>query len=151
MFRLISTTVSLAALLGFIAVGCGGSDSGGTTGGAGGTTTTAGTAAKGGSVSTGTTAVTGQGGATTATTTSKPPTGGTTTTAPTTPPLPKCGDGIANQDTEDCDGTDLRGATCDLAGAGATGTVSCDSQCKIDLTQCVTTSAEAGPDAYGDV
>ncbi len=51
---------------------------------------------------------------------------------------PVCGDGKKNASTEQCDGTDLDGATCQslLGDAKATGTVKCTSACAFDTTLC---------------
>jgi len=46
-----------------------------------------------------------------------------------------CGDGAIDAASEQCDRTDLGGATCLTAGFMA-GTVSCDATCHLDTTQC---------------
>ena len=46
-----------------------------------------------------------------------------------------CGDGIINQDTEECDGEDLGGATCETFGFNA-GVLSCTELCVYDPSQC---------------
>jgi hypothetical protein len=57
--------------------------------------------------------------------------------------VPFCGDGVANQTAEACDGADVRGATCGGLGLG-TGVVSCTSTCTLDTTGCT------GPPRCGD-
>ncbi|PKN47526.1 MAG: hypothetical protein CVU59_02585 [Deltaproteobacteria bacterium HGW-Deltaproteobacteria-17] len=47
---------------------------------------------------------------------------------------PPCGDGIA-QDPEECDGTDLAGATCELIGLGP-GTLECTGSCYLNTAGC---------------
>ena len=42
-----------------------------------------------------------------------------------------CGDGVAGSD-EECDGTDLKGATC----AAGTGLLLCNANCKLDHSEC---------------
>ncbi|MEE8526252.1 MAG: prenyltransferase/squalene oxidase repeat-containing protein, partial [Thermoanaerobaculia bacterium] len=49
--------------------------------------------------------------------------------------VPFCGDGIANQVDEACDGTDLTGLTCEDVGLGS-GTLSCSPQCTLDTLGC---------------
>ena len=46
-----------------------------------------------------------------------------------------CGDGVKNQDTEDCDGSDLNGWTCIGFGYDS-GTLDCTSSCKFDKSDC---------------
>jgi hypothetical protein len=54
----------------------------------------------------------------------------------TPPPEPQCGDGVA-EGSEECDGADLKGQTCDaVLGAGATGSVGCSADCKLVRDQC---------------
>lgn len=51
-----------------------------------------------------------------------------------------CGNG-ALEDAEECDGTDLGGATCDSVGLGFSGgTITCKPTCKLDTDLCVTDS-----------
>jgi Putative metal-binding motif/Prenyltransferase and squalene oxidase repeat len=57
--------------------------------------------------------------------------------------VPFCGDGVANQTAEACDGADVRGATCGGLGLG-TGVVACTSTCTLDTTGCT------GPPRCGD-
>ena len=53
-----------------------------------------------------------------------------------TPPPPQCGNGMA-EGSEECDGADLRGSTCETAlGSGATGAVACAADCKLVRDQC---------------
>lgn len=49
-----------------------------------------------------------------------------------------CGDGVANQASEDCDGGDLRKKTCAdaLSNAAAQGALACTAQCKLDASGC---------------
>lgn len=58
----------------------------------------------------------------------------------------KCGDGSKNTDTEQCDGSDLNGATCKsvLANTNATGTLKCTGACQFDQGGCTV------PDYCGD-
>ncbi len=52
-------------------------------------------------------------------------------------PQPVCGDGTRNQSTEQCDGSDLGGATCtSVLGAGYQGALSCDADCQLDSSGC---------------
>lgn len=111
--------VAGAALL---STGCGGS---GTDGGAGGGTTgqggAGGSAATGGSgADTGTGGVGGSGGNATG--------GGGG--------QPTCGNGVVDKP-EQCDGTNLSGATCASLGAVYGGTLACTSECAFDLSDCV--------------
>jgi len=46
-----------------------------------------------------------------------------------------CGDGVANQPSESCDLSDLRGATCTSLGLGG-GILSCAPDCNLDTSQC---------------
>jgi hypothetical protein len=48
---------------------------------------------------------------------------------------PHCGDDVRNQLSEDCDGTDLDGKTCQSFGYGS-GTLSCDGSCQFDKSSC---------------
>lgn len=57
--------------------------------------------------------------------------------------VPFCGDGLVNLASEACDGSDIKGATCDGLGLG-TGTVSCTSSCTLDTNAC------SGPPRCGD-
>ncbi len=57
--------------------------------------------------------------------------------------VPFCGDAVANQASEACDGTDLRGATCGSVGQG-TGTLACTASCTLDVSGC------SGPPRCGD-
>jgi hypothetical protein len=50
------------------------------------------------------------------------------------PPEPQCGDGIVGG-TEECDGTDLGGMSCESM--GATGTLRCSDDCTFDTCDCV--------------
>ena len=62
--------------------------------------------------------------------------GGTRTPTPVrTPPPAICGDGIV-EDGEDCDGTNLDGFTCDDFCIGATGTLTCTSDCFFSVASC---------------
>lgn len=54
--------------------------------------------------------------------------------------LPRCGDGVADS-AEDCDGSDLRGATCVTVGYAAAGTLACTGACEFSTAGCV---AECG-------
>ena len=65
----------------------------------------------------------------------------TTTTSTTTSPVsstttttvgPRCGDGVRNSISEECDGNDFGGATCASPG----GALVCTAQCTIDRSQC---------------
>ncbi len=47
----------------------------------------------------------------------------------------KCQDGIANQESEDCDGNDLRGRSCGSQGF-ENGTLSCNGNCRFNTTGC---------------
>jgi hypothetical protein len=49
--------------------------------------------------------------------------------------LPTCGDGAANLSSEECDGADLRGATCANLGCGS-GTLACLGTCVYDRSGC---------------
>jgi cysteine-rich repeat protein len=52
-------------------------------------------------------------------------------------PIAACGDGTKNQPTEQCDGTDIAGATCvGSVGTGSTGSVKCNPNCTLDTTGC---------------
>ncbi|GEM_PF-3087554 len=51
----------------------------------------------------------------------------------------RCGDGVANQLTEECDRNDLKGKTCQSFGYNS-GTLSCTADCKFD-SQCATTGS----------
>jgi hypothetical protein len=46
-----------------------------------------------------------------------------------------CGDGAANRDSEECDGTDFRGSTCASFGF-ASGFLQCTDDCRVDKSQC---------------
>jgi len=135
MLRLVYISIAIAVWTVPLAMGCdsGGSKSipldaavigaDGTTGGGGGATGTGGT----GGVKPGTG---GSGGA-----------GGVAGSSP----APYCGDNMING-SEQCDGTDLGGATCEsLAGTGLTGIVSCTNTCTYDDSQC----SAVGDAAYG--
>lgn len=61
-----------------------------------------------------------------------PTTTTTTTTRTIPPPPPTCGNGVIDAPTEECDGTDLGGRTCDCSG----GILACTSKCKIDYARC---------------
>lgn len=52
-----------------------------------------------------------------------------------------CGDGAANRDPEECDGTDFRGNTCASFGF-ASGFLQCTADCRIDTSQCAGFSIE---------
>jgi len=54
---------------------------------------------------------------------------------PTPPPQPQCGNGVA-EGSEECDGADLKGLTCDAVLAGASGTLGCSADCKLVRDQC---------------
>ncbi|MBX3229162.1 MAG: hypothetical protein KIT84_02415 [Labilithrix sp.] len=54
--------------------------------------------------------------------------------AATPAPAPACGDGRLDPG-EECEGFDLRGATCDALGL-AVGTLACNAECKLDTTGC---------------
>ena len=51
------------------------------------------------------------------------------------PEEPRCGDGIVNQQSEQCDGTNLSGQTCVTKGFSS-GVLSCNSQCQFNTSQC---------------
>ncbi|HEY2387178.1 MAG TPA: hypothetical protein VGK30_09470 [Candidatus Binatia bacterium] len=62
--------------------------------------------------------------------------GATRTPTPVrTPPPAVCGNGIV-EDGEDCDGTNLDGFTCDDFCVGATGTLTCTSDCFLTVASC---------------
>lgn len=65
-------------------------------------------------------------------------------------PLPVCGDGLV-QGTEECDGNDLAGQSCDAM--GATGTLRCTAACTFDTCDCTWEDFEqpgCGPAVCGD-
>jgi len=47
-----------------------------------------------------------------------------------------CGDGVANQSSEQCDGADLGGSTCHSMPGFDFGTLSCNANCTLNTTQC---------------
>lgn len=52
-------------------------------------------------------------------------------------PLSTCGNGVVDEQTEECDGTDLFGFDCSsAAGSPGTGVLACGSDCKFDLSGC---------------
>lgn len=57
------------------------------------------------------------------------------TTVPPPPPEPRCGDAVINTDAEQCEGSDLNGATCQSLGFD-TGTLSCTDACILSTTLC---------------
>lgn len=59
----------------------------------------------------------------------------TSDTSATSDPLAECGNGAA-EDGEECDGTDLNGATCESLGQ-APGALGCTAGCIFDVTSCV--------------
>lgn len=62
--------------------------------------------------------------------------GGTTPPPPPPPPPPQlCGNGVINSG-EQCDGTNLNGYTCSTLGGYTGGTLSCNSNCTFNTTQC---------------
>jgi hypothetical protein len=56
---------------------------------------------------------------------------------------PECGDGVINVAGEHCDGAALDGQTC--ASFGLFGTLSCSSECTVDLSACTTCPAPSIP------
>ena len=56
---------------------------------------------------------------------------------------PTCGDNVA-QGTEECDGTDLGGVTCDDLIPGTIGTVLCSGTCFYNTSGCIATTGEIG-------
>jgi hypothetical protein len=60
-------------------------------------------------------------------------------------PLAYCGDGVVNQNAEECDGSDLTGETC-LSLGYVGGSLSCTPNCKFDRTTCI----EVPPRVCGD-
>jgi hypothetical protein len=56
---------------------------------------------------------------------------------------PECGDGVVNVAGEHCDGAALDGQTC--ASFGMFGTLSCTSECTVDLSACTTCPGSALP------
>jgi hypothetical protein len=142
MFRLICSTISIAAVLGLLAVGCGGDDSTkpAVTAGTGSTAT--------GPVKTGSGGVTGS----MATGPVLTGTGGTTpvvTGAGGTPVATNpCGNG-AIDGAEKCDGSNLNGETCATLGLGSEGDIlTCNADCTDFTTDlCVPVTDDAGP--YG--
>ena len=57
--------------------------------------------------------------------------------------LPYCGDGIVNVASEDCDLTDLDGATCRTQGYSS-GTLSCSATCTYDVSLCTRSTGGGG-------
>jgi len=94
-----------------------------------GTTTTSVTSTTTTTLETTTTSVT----STTTTTTLETTTTSVTSTTTTTIG-PVCGDGVINQPTEECDGTDLGGAECPGSATGAF--PACTGECLLDFTPC---------------
>ncbi|PKN24768.1 MAG: hypothetical protein CVU65_10825 [Deltaproteobacteria bacterium HGW-Deltaproteobacteria-22] len=47
-----------------------------------------------------------------------------------------CGDGVISSPTEQCEGADLDGETCESQGFSS-GTLSCDTECRFDTTGCI--------------
>ncbi len=64
---------------------------------------------------------------------------------------PRCGDGVINQKTEVCDGTNLDGKTCQLLGY-ASGSLGCLENCIFDTSKCVKETkcedSDGGKDYY---
>jgi len=56
---------------------------------------------------------------------------------------PYCGDGVLNQETEECDGSDFGGKTCSSFGYDA-GYLVCTSSCTIDTSNCYNEESEDG-------
>jgi hypothetical protein len=138
MLRLIRFSISAVSAIGFIMVGCANDDSIGSTA-AGGT--------RGGSVitpnNTGSTTNTGTSTGTSVGTSTTPNTG---PTANTTPSTPICGNSV-KEGIEECDRNELGGETCASVGAGVSGKLSCNDDCTINDSMCVT---ETGVDSgYG--
>jgi hypothetical protein len=150
MLRLICSTISIAAVLGVLVVGCGSDSPATPTAGTG----TAGSAVKGAGGKTGgaagsVTVPTGQGG-----TVQPQGQGGTTPTgAGGTTDTPKpCGNGVLD-DGEECDG-DLFPAgldTCASVIEGTDGTLTCNEECICDASQCLPVDATPGDQVYTDV
>ena len=61
-------------------------------------------------------------------------------------PTPVCGDGIVNQNNEQCDGDDLNLASCVMLGEGW-GELACKPDCTYDLSMCGGQGGEGG--GYG--
>ncbi|HOR52545.1 MAG TPA: hypothetical protein PLE51_02680, partial [Candidatus Pacearchaeota archaeon] len=70
---------------------------------------------------------------------------GKTYTGPTISVTPIfCGNGVRENPPEDCDGSDLGGATCrSLLGSGYEGTPGCTSECKYDTSRCCRPETDA--------
>jgi hypothetical protein len=64
--------------------------------------------------------------------------------------LPACGDGVIDAVGEQCDQSDLGGATCAELGGHPDGTLSCDGSCRFATSGCVSDcAADGGVDAPG--
>ena len=62
---------------------------------------------------------------------------------------PACGDGIINQVSEQCDGTDFGGATCaSVLGQGYIGNLACNNLCGIDTSGCYFQACPSGMVSY---
>jgi hypothetical protein len=148
MLRLICSTISIAAVLGMLAVGCGSDTSGTPSLGGGGTTAQVtggktGTGAGGSSIPPlsqgGSTApATGAGG--------KPPVTGQGGTSVAPDP---CGNGTIDPG-EDCEGSPAADDTCANHIEGTVGELSCV-KCKIDTALCQPAEAGTTDGSYGDV
>ena len=53
------------------------------------------------------------------------------------PTGPICGDGIVNQQTEQCDGNDFNGQTCTTLGSAGGGNLGCTNMCNFDFSSCI--------------
>ena len=62
---------------------------------------------------------------------------------PTPTPAPVCGNGVIESPDEECEGTNLRGASCDSIGFGfgPGGSLRCNSACRFDSSDCVLDTA----------
>src|SRR5690242_15390792 len=130
----------IAALCGtFVFAGCGGSTSSGTTSSGSGAAGAGGGGAGGGEAGAGGVAGSaGAGGSTGGTTSSSGGAGGTVGGGGPGGAPNVCGDGVALGD-EDCDGADLKGATCmDFMFSTKPG-VTCTADCKFDISGCKAT------------
>jgi cysteine-rich repeat protein len=68
----------------------------------------------------------------------------------TTPGVnPVCGDNVRNQISEDCDGGDLQGNTCESLGFSS-GILGCNSGCRFDTSSCIAPLPSEGKSYCGD-